>query len=98
MGPARTGPTPKTPKRRLTGSKPGEVNARDVGWSLLESLGWTGIPTGISALGYELRDSLPLIALSFPLEIVLIVAITAFVLIFAAKLWNRKRADNRPRR
>lgn len=102
MGPARTGPTPKTPKRRLTGSKPGEVNARDVQVSFLESAGWSGligsILEGMELLGQQLQDSTPWMALSFPLEVVAVVVIVSFVLIFIPKLWLQKRSDNKPDR
>jgi len=95
-------PEKPRPKRRLTGSVSGSLNSRDVKVSAYESAGWSGliggVASGIEMIGYELRDSIPWLALSFPMEIVAATVIVAFTLIFVSKLWLQKRSDNRPDR
>lgn len=96
--------TKPQPPRRMTGSEPGRLNGKDIAVSAGESAGWSGAIgtavggaiTGLSTFGYELRDSLPWVALSFPIEIVAATALVAFALIFITKLYRRKQADNRP--
>ncbi len=85
--------------RRETGSKPGKLNSKDVGVSAAESAGWSlsigGAVEAVNLFGHQLQDSIPWIALSFPLEVVAGTAAVAFLLIFLTKLWMQKRSDNR---
>lgn len=87
------------PKRRQTGSPSGRINSRDVGVSAAESAGWSltlgGAIEGVNLFAHQLQDSIPWIALSFPMEIVAAVAAVAFLLIFLTKLWLQKKSDNR---
>lgn len=86
------------PKRRMTGSASGKLNSRDVGVSAAESAGWSltlgGAIEGVNLFAHQLQDSIPWIALSFPLEVVATVAAVAFLLIFITKLLSQKRSDN----
>lgn len=93
-------PLARRPKRRLTGSTPGHLNSRDVGWSFAESATWSGFIGsaiyGLELLGHELQSALPFLAMSLPTETVLTIAGVSFLLIFVAKLRFRNRDDNRP--
>lgn len=86
----------------MTGSGPGKLNKSDVGWSAFESARWSAVISGafygMEAFGYQLREALPWFALSFPMDVTATLAVVSFVLIFVAKLWNRRRSDNRPGR
>lgn len=87
-------PMPKRPFRpfKPTGSGPNEINRKDVGWSFLEAFSGA---TGIEVIGREFVDSLPMLAMSVPVEIVTWIAIIAFAMIFIGRLMRRKRTDNR---